>query len=131
MNAGAKVPHLVPRGLAPAQEPHVPVPVPEKPAQELEARAVGAAAEAIEIVSGVEGPRSLGLRPGQLDPIAQGARLLSYTHLHPRSQPRRPPRNRRLSVHPPAYCLQGLSTSHLDPLRAGQLRWGCPESLSL
>ncbi|XP_015415646.1 PREDICTED: transforming acidic coiled-coil-containing protein 2 [Myotis davidii] len=47
VNAGAKVPHLVPRGLAPAQEPHVPVP--EKPAQELEARAVGAAAEAIEI----------------------------------------------------------------------------------
>ncbi|XP_036163563.1 transforming acidic coiled-coil-containing protein 2 isoform X4 [Myotis myotis] len=50
VNTGAKVPHLVPRGLAPAQEPHVPVPVPEKPAQELEARAVGAA-EAIEIAA--------------------------------------------------------------------------------
>ncbi|XP_070288109.1 transforming acidic coiled-coil-containing protein 2 isoform X5 [Myotis yumanensis] len=51
VNSGAKVPHLVPRGLAPAQEPHVPVPVPEKPAQELEARTVGAAAEAIEIAA--------------------------------------------------------------------------------
>lgn len=105
MNAGAKVPHLVPRGLAPAQEPQVPVP--EKPAQELEARAVGAAAEAIEIVSGVQGPRSLGLRPAQLDPFAQGARLLSNTHLHPRSQPRRPPGTPGSLFTHLLYCLQG------------------------
>lgn len=117
VNAGAKAPHLVPRGLAPAQELHTPVL--EKPAQELEARAVGAASsEGIEIVSGVERPRSLGLRPHR-----PGARLLSNAHLHPGGQPRRPHGSTHL-LHLPS----GLLLSHLEPLRAGQLRWDCPQS---
>nr|KAF6459212.1 transforming acidic coiled-coil containing protein 2 [Rousettus aegyptiacus] len=48
VNAGAKIQHPVARGLAPSQEPHLQVP--EKSSQkELEAMALGAASEAIEI----------------------------------------------------------------------------------
>lgn len=54
MNAGAKIQHPVARGLAPSQEPHLQVP--EKSSQkELEAMALGAASDAIEIVSGIRG----------------------------------------------------------------------------
>lgn len=54
VNAGAKIQHPVARGLAPSQEPHLQVP--EKSSQkELEAMALGAASEAIEIVSGIGG----------------------------------------------------------------------------
>lgn len=108
VNAGAKAPHLVPRGLAPAQELHTPVL--EKPTQELEARAVGAASsEVIEIVSGVERPRSLGLRPHR-----PGARLLSNTHLHPGGQPWGP------TVAPTCFtCLQGCCSPTLSPSGLG------------
>lgn len=54
VNAGAKIQHPVPRGLAPNQEPHLQVP--EKSSQkELEAMTLGTASDAIEIVSGVGG----------------------------------------------------------------------------
>lgn len=48
VNAGAKIPHPVARGLAPGQEPHLRMP--EKPSQkELEAVALGTASDGIEI----------------------------------------------------------------------------------
>ncbi|KAM5243262.1 transforming acidic coiled-coil-containing protein 2 isoform 37-T37 [Hipposideros larvatus] len=48
VNAGAKIQHPVPRGLAPNQEPHLQMP--EKSSQkELEAMALGTASDAIEI----------------------------------------------------------------------------------
>ncbi|KAM9197430.1 transforming acidic coiled-coil-containing protein 2 [Dugong dugon] len=48
LNAGAKIQHPIPRGLAPNQEPHLQVP--EKSTQkELEAMALGTASDAIEI----------------------------------------------------------------------------------
>lgn len=48
VNAGAKIQHPVPRGLAPNQEPHLQVP--EKSSQkELEAMTLGTASDAIEI----------------------------------------------------------------------------------
>uniref|UniRef100_G3TUE9 Transforming acidic coiled-coil-containing protein C-terminal domain-containing protein n=1 Tax=Loxodonta africana TaxID=9785 RepID=G3TUE9_LOXAF len=48
MNAGAKIQHPIPRGLAPNQEPHLQVP--EKSTQkELEAMALGTASDPIEI----------------------------------------------------------------------------------
>ncbi|ELK11274.1 Transforming acidic coiled-coil-containing protein 2 [Pteropus alecto] len=54
VNAGAKIQHPVARGLAPSQEPHLQVP--EKSSQkELEAMALGAASDAIEITA-PEGP---------------------------------------------------------------------------
>lgn len=54
VNAGAKILHPVARGLAPNQEPHLQMP--EKSTQkELEAMALGATSDAIEIVSGVRG----------------------------------------------------------------------------
>ena len=56
VNAGAKIPHPVARGLAPSQEPHLQGP--EKSSQkELEAMALGTASDTIEIVSGVRGVR--------------------------------------------------------------------------
>ncbi|XP_036278875.1 transforming acidic coiled-coil-containing protein 2 isoform X2 [Pipistrellus kuhlii] len=49
---GVKGPSPAPRGLAPGQEPLTPGPGPEKPRQkELEARAMGAAAEGIEMAA--------------------------------------------------------------------------------
>lgn len=54
VNAGAKIPHPVARGLAPSQEPHLQGP--EKSSQkELEAMALGTASDTIEIVSEVRG----------------------------------------------------------------------------
>ncbi|KAM5243261.1 transforming acidic coiled-coil-containing protein 2 isoform 36-T36 [Hipposideros larvatus] len=50
VNAGAKIQHPVPRGLAPNQEPHLQMP--EKSSQkELEAMALGTASDAIEITA--------------------------------------------------------------------------------
>ncbi|XP_054437609.1 transforming acidic coiled-coil-containing protein 2-like isoform X4 [Pteronotus mesoamericanus] len=50
VNAGAKIPHPVARGLAPSQEPHLQGP--EKPSQKaLEAMALGTASDAIEITA--------------------------------------------------------------------------------
>ncbi|XP_045710205.1 transforming acidic coiled-coil-containing protein 2 isoform X4 [Phyllostomus hastatus] len=50
VNAGAKIPHPVARGLAPNQEPHLQGP--EKPSQkELEAMALGTASDTIEITA--------------------------------------------------------------------------------
>ncbi|XP_045883894.1 transforming acidic coiled-coil-containing protein 2 isoform X3 [Meles meles] len=50
VNAGAKIQHPVPRGLAPNQEPHLQVP--EKSSQkELEAMTLGSASDAIEITA--------------------------------------------------------------------------------
>ncbi|XP_044924771.1 transforming acidic coiled-coil-containing protein 2 isoform X2 [Mustela putorius furo] len=50
VNAGAKIQHPVPRGLAPNQEPHLQVP--EKSSQkELEAMTLGTASDAIEITA--------------------------------------------------------------------------------
>uniref|UniRef100_G3U7T5 Transforming acidic coiled-coil-containing protein C-terminal domain-containing protein n=1 Tax=Loxodonta africana TaxID=9785 RepID=G3U7T5_LOXAF len=50
MNAGAKIQHPIPRGLAPNQEPHLQVP--EKSTQkELEAMALGTASDPIEITA--------------------------------------------------------------------------------
>lgn len=87
VNAGAKIQHPVARGLAPSQEPHLQVP--EKSSQkELEAMALGAASEAIEIVSGIGGVHShWGWGPWPAGSPHQGSQALKATATwHPTPQ---------------------------------------------
>lgn len=90
MNAGAKHPHPAARGLAPTQEAHLQVP--EKPSQkELEAMALGTAADVMEIVSGVRGARDRwGFGLGQPGPLPKGPSfwaLLTWPRMWPHPSP--------------------------------------------
>lgn len=126
VTAGAKGLPPAPRGLAPGQEPLTPGPGPEKPQQkELEARAMGAAAEGIEMVRGVEGPGPLGLRPGQRDPSTRARLRAALPCAHVRPACPLPPEASlggplTRPCPPPALFASGAIDLPPEPLRAGQ-----------
>ncbi|KAF6111755.1 transforming acidic coiled-coil containing protein 2 [Phyllostomus discolor] len=102
VNAGAKIPHPVARGLAPNQEPHLQGP--EKPSQkELEAMALGTASDTMEITA-PEG--ALASADALLSRLAHPASLCgALDYLEPDLAEKNPPlfaqKLQREAAHPP------------------------------